>query len=175
MEDILASIRRIIADDQDGARPAESSLGPSRPAGSTQPDPDLLDASDPEPASGRSAEAEHEDFAIDGAGEATGSATAASSALSEVVEPDPSHEAPRPAPRPAGQPAPLLSGLAQATAANAFQRLSTTVLSNSPRTLEDVVTEMLRPALKAWLDENLPPLVERLVQAEIERVARGGR
>jgi cell pole-organizing protein PopZ len=33
--------------------------------------------------------------------------------------------------------------------------------------------EMLRPMLKVWLDENLPPLVERLVRAEIERIARG--
>jgi cell pole-organizing protein PopZ len=32
--------------------------------------------------------------------------------------------------------------------------------------------EMLRPMLKAWLDDNLPPLVERLVREEIERVAR---
>jgi cell pole-organizing protein PopZ len=31
---------------------------------------------------------------------------------------------------------------------------------------------MLRPMLKDWLDENLPPLVERLVREEIERVSR---
>jgi cell pole-organizing protein PopZ len=29
--------------------------------------------------------------------------------------------------------------------------------------------------LKAWLDENMPPMVERLVKAEIQRLARGGR
>jgi hypothetical protein len=33
--------------------------------------------------------------------------------------------------------------------------------------------EMLRPMLKAWLDDHLPAIVERLVSAEIERVARG--
>lgn len=33
--------------------------------------------------------------------------------------------------------------------------------------------EMLRPMLKTWLDDNLPGIVERLVTAEIERVARG--
>jgi uncharacterized protein len=33
--------------------------------------------------------------------------------------------------------------------------------------------EMLRPMLKSWLDDNLPGIVERLVTAEIERVARG--
>jgi hypothetical protein len=32
---------------------------------------------------------------------------------------------------------------------------------------------MLRPMLKQWLDENLPAIVERLVRAEIQRVARG--
>jgi cell pole-organizing protein PopZ len=36
--------------------------------------------------------------------------------------------------------------------------------------IEDVVREELRPMLKAWLDQHLPPLVERLVRAEIERV-----
>jgi uncharacterized protein len=39
--------------------------------------------------------------------------------------------------------------------------------------LEDVVRETLRPMSKSWLDENLPRLVEQMVQAEIERVARG--
>jgi cell pole-organizing protein PopZ len=36
-----------------------------------------------------------------------------------------------------------------------------------------VVSELLRPMLKTWLDENLPGMVERLVRAEIERVSRG--
>ena len=37
-------------------------------------------------------------------------------------------------------------------------------------TIEDLVREEVRPLLKAWLDANLPPVVERLVRAEIERV-----
>jgi cell pole-organizing protein PopZ len=37
-------------------------------------------------------------------------------------------------------------------------------------TVEDLVRAELRPLLKAWLDTHLPPLVERLVRAEIERV-----
>ena len=56
---------------------------------------------------------------------------------------------------------------------SAFHSLATTVLTNNARTLEDLVKEMLRPMLKAWLDDNLPTLVERIVKAEIERVARG--
>ena len=47
------------------------------------------------------------------------------------------------------------------------------MLVQNARTLEDLVREMLRPMLKTWLDDNLPGLVERLVRAEIERVARG--
>jgi cell pole-organizing protein PopZ len=37
-------------------------------------------------------------------------------------------------------------------------------------TIEDVVREELRPLLKSWLDQHLPPIVERLVRVEIERV-----
>jgi cell pole-organizing protein PopZ len=47
------------------------------------------------------------------------------------------------------------------------------VLGNGARTLEDLVKEMLRPMLKAWIDDNLPGMVERIVRAEIERVSRG--
>jgi len=39
------------------------------------------------------------------------------------------------------------------------------------RTLDELVKELLRPMLKAWLDANLPPLVQRLVEAEIARLA----
>jgi cell pole-organizing protein PopZ len=35
------------------------------------------------------------------------------------------------------------------------------------------VRDMLRPMVKAWLDDNLPPMVERLVRDEIQRIARG--
>ena len=38
--------------------------------------------------------------------------------------------------------------------------------------LEGMVREMLRPMLAEWLDANLPPIVESIVRAEIERIAR---
>jgi cell pole-organizing protein PopZ len=47
--------------------------------------------------------------------------------------------------------------------------------SGSSRTLEDIVSDMLRPMLKEWLDQNLPSVVEDLVREEIERVARRSR
>jgi uncharacterized protein len=43
-------------------------------------------------------------------------------------------------------------------------------LGGVDRTLEDIVREMLRPLLQTWLDENLPGIVERLVREEIARV-----
>jgi cell pole-organizing protein PopZ len=46
--------------------------------------------------------------------------------------------------------------------------------SPASATLEDLVRAELRPFLKAWLDEHMPPMVERLVRAEITRLI-GGR
>jgi uncharacterized protein len=69
----------------------------------------------------------------------------------------------------------LLSNQASNSISSAFGSLAHTVLSQNARTVDDLVKEMLKPLLKGWLDDNLPTLVERLVRAEIERVARGGR
>ena len=69
----------------------------------------------------------------------------------------------------------LVSSATTASVGQAFNILSHTIMSQNAHTLEDLVREMLRPMLKAWLDDNLPPLVERLVRTEIERVARGSR
>jgi uncharacterized protein len=68
---------------------------------------------------------------------------------------------------------PLMSSSTSAAVDSAFNTLAHTVLVQNARTLEDLVKEMLQPLLKAWLDDNLPGLVERLVRAEIERVSRG--
>jgi len=68
---------------------------------------------------------------------------------------------------------PLMSSRTSAAVDSAFNSLASTVLGQNSRTLEDLVREMLRPMLKAWLDDNLPNMVERLVKAEIERVSRG--
>ena len=41
-------------------------------------------------------------------------------------------------------------------------------------TLEDIARDEVRGQLKAWLDANLPELVERVVRQEIERMVRPG-
>ena len=69
----------------------------------------------------------------------------------------------------------LLSAQANEAVSTAFNNLAGSILAGSQRTLDDIVKDMMRPMLKVWLDDNLPSIVERLVRAEIERVARGGR
>lgn len=74
---------------------------------------------------------------------------------------------------------------AAGVASSAFERLSQAVQDSVPtpaaqepgpavggRNLEDIVKDMLRPMLKEWLDKNLPPLVERYVEREIVRLTR---
>jgi cell pole-organizing protein PopZ len=93
----------------------------------------------------------------------------------ESAEPAPAAVAPRmpDVRRPASAESPLISSSTSAAVDAAFNTLAHTVLSQNARTLEDLVKEMMRPMLKAWLDDNLPGLVERVVRAEIERVSRG--
>jgi len=57
----------------------------------------------------------------------------------------------------------------------AFGMLAQTEQPHGGRTVEGLVTELIRPMLKTWLDDNLPALSERLVRAEVERVSRAKR
>lgn len=44
------------------------------------------------------------------------------------------------------------------------------IVRSGETSLEGLTRELLRPALAEWLDKNLPPLVERMVAAEISRI-----
>ncbi len=44
------------------------------------------------------------------------------------------------------------------------------IVRSGETSLEGLTRELLRPALAEWLDKNLPPLVERMVAAEIARI-----
>jgi uncharacterized protein len=94
-----------------------------------------------------------------------------------VYEPEPVMAAPRFDPPPSRPYVDdrLISRSTDQSVSSAFSSLAHTILNQNGRTIDDLVTEMLRPMLKNWLDDNLPTIVERLVRAEIERVARGGR
>lgn len=49
-------------------------------------------------------------------------------------------------------------------------RAAPQIVRSGETSLEDLARELLRPALAEWLDKNLPPLVERMVAAEISRI-----
>jgi uncharacterized protein len=66
----------------------------------------------------------------------------------------------------------LISNETSASVFGAFDLLSASLKPSQPQTVDDLMKEMLRPMLKAWLNDNLPSLVERLVRDEIERVTR---
>ena len=70
---------------------------------------------------------------------------------------------------------PLVSPATDAALESAFNALSASIALQSSGRIEAMTREILRPMLKTWLDDNLPGLVERLVRAEIQRVARAGR
>jgi len=97
---------------------------------------------------------------------------------------------PRPAPRPAASvayaaPMPdanlsrdmaeeLLEPTTDAAVQGAMSRLSAMQHAGiGGMTVEAMIRDMLRPMLKDWLDENLPSLVERVVDKEIARISRG--
>jgi cell pole-organizing protein PopZ len=50
--------------------------------------------------------------------------------------------------------------------------ISSFPIGDGGRTLESMVLELIKPYLKGWLDENLPTLVERIVQKEIQKITR---
>lgn len=172
MEEILASIRRIIADDQN----AKTELVPPRAAPPLPENDDVLDLAEVAQPVRKAPAVPFDEPEIGFTDEPIDFDSIA------FDEPEPEPHPPVQTARPASRPEPpepsapterLISAVTDASVAQAFHMLGNVVLSNSARTLEDLVQDMLRPMLKGWLDDNLPGMVERLVRAEIERVARG--
>ena len=163
MDEILASIRRILAEDDASA--AHPSV---RPRNSS----DILDLTE----------------ALNDDGSVRHIAPVAL-VIGEAPSPKPPDgriepAAPKPGQSMPGQPMPgqpmpgqpmieprLVSEAASDAVAASFARLvSVSTRDEGENSLDDLVRETLRPMLQAWLDEHLPALVERLVRAEIARV-----
>lgn len=68
---------------------------------------------------------------------------------------------------------PLISNESGAAIHSALDNLSAMFVGSKAQTVEELIQEMLRPMLKAWLDQNLPGMVEQMVQKEIKRITRG--
>jgi hypothetical protein len=172
MEEILASIRRIISEDDAPAEseaPAEA--GPASVAAPLAPEPVPhfeTPAAEPPPLD------LHEDVLelTDRLDEPALPVEPMAMNDLEVVAPQARSEIPEDLP-PLGEDEHLVGDPAAWSAASHFEKLERGILMPAAgRTLEDVVRELLRPMMKAWLDDNLPSIVEQQVAAEIERVAR---
>lgn len=162
MEDILASIRNILADGEGGTPPEPPKAEEPVPTPPAQPPQPPVQSQQPSP----TPEAE------------------------EVMTLTPDmivHEEPAEVAQP--EPAPVKTALApedvealisppaaEATVASLSHLTQMFVSDRKPSvggdgvTLEEIVRELMRPLLKEWLDKNLPEIVERVVKKEIARV-----
>lgn len=177
MEEILASIRRIISEDDTPAEGEAAAEAAPAPASEAAPDfepmmdmAELEIPSEDEPVMIEDDVLEltdrlddpmdtHDDLAMSDL---------------EIMAPPPVAEAPPPlALPPLGEDEHLVGDPASYSAASSFEALERSILMPGyGRTLEDVVRELLRPMMKQWLDEHLPGIVEAQVAAEVERIAR---
>ena len=215
MEEILSSIRRIIADEEGEERDTDeaerldaAALSEDRDEGENDDDDedDVLELTEVVRESDGvvDLQAEREAHAEEGPVEFE---TAADEPVEEepeeaVGEPDEvellpgeehavAEEAPEVPPPPATPATParpsgavgegLVSSVAAGATAGAFAKLNQAMhpeskgeapVPESDRSIEAFLADLLRPMLREWLEENLPPMVERLVAQEIEKLAK---
>ena len=172
MEEILASIRRIISEEDQPAGAAAPVLELTQPAEQApQAESDIMVFEEEPPPAPAPAPAP------------VAAAPPPVQTPSPKVEPPVPAPAPAPAarvveiPPPAAPEEPIISQGAASVAAGAFGKLagSLRVSDAAGQTLEGMIRQLVRPMLKEWLDENLPAIVEAKVEAELERIARLSR
>jgi cell pole-organizing protein PopZ len=183
MEEILASIRRIISEgDEPAGEAADAPAGAAAAAAAAAvPDDDVLELSE----------------AMMEAAPAASDAPLDQSSIDDLMifdrAPEPEPEmAPEPEPMEMFEQAPapiaetafrasayqpvegLVSAEATSAALGALSKLhmAIPVYTGPEATLETVVKDLLRPMLKQWLEDNLPAIVEAKVEAEVARIAR---
>jgi cell pole-organizing protein PopZ len=183
MEEILASIRRIISEDDTATEEAEAEAPEPAPAPVVAAAPP---AAKPAPVIEADDDGDDE-LELTQRVEAPPKETVGDiEAYAPKNEPPPRAAAPEPRPMPKPQPAPvrdtggrddaegLVSSPSAFAAASAFGQLSAAIsMPAQGRTLEDLVTELMKPLLRDWLDQNLAAIVEAKVADEVERIARG--
>ncbi len=155
MEDILSSIKRIIAEEGDGTAVARARRSPRSAPASISPAPAPL----------RRAAIDPRDVLE----------------LSNPVTDDVDGEDDTPEPVRMAVPSDaILSETAAQASRGALDTLSRMIVkpapapdAAAPETLESMVREMLRPMLREWLDAKLPGMVEEMVAREIARITQG--
>ncbi len=163
MEEILSSIKRIIAEEGDTApgrarRPGRAMAPPPRDDVTrddlARDDDEVLELSDP---------------IIERQPEPT---------RDETPAPEPVRTTSAMPAAASRQPEPIVSPEAAQATRGALDQLSRLLVKPEPGadgTLEGMVREMLRPMLREWIDANLPPMVERMVAKEIARITGSAR
>jgi uncharacterized protein len=177
MEEILQSIRRIIADEEDPSKDQAAAAAPDAsptpaPTAPATPEPsDVLELTD--------MIAEEPITSTDVLGQIDAMFAPEPAPVAAAAEPAPTAAHPT-----VDNTDALLSGIAEQAALSSLSKLSMPdaplsgyTPSPSPgfrsgNTVEDMVAEMLRPMMKTWLDTNLPGIVERIVEREVVRLTR---
>jgi cell pole-organizing protein PopZ len=166
IEEILDSIRQIISDDDGETVPPPAAAAPPPPPPPQEDIVELVDRieDEPEPAP----------------------------PPPPPPPPPPKVEAPKPEPRPEPQievdmreleaqltrdddsVEGILTRRAESAAFDAFSELAerAAIERGGNVTIEDVVREEIKPMLRAWIDQHLPKMLERLVQKELEKISR---
>jgi len=174
MEDILSSIKRIIAEEGDTSAPRHRrGQGRAAPLPMSRDEDDdedeVLELSDPisppAPPPVQSAPTEPAP-SMPAAEPRPPTAARATAPQHRAAAADQSYEA---------QAAHVSAATVEATrgALGSLSRLLVKPEPDSDGTLEGLVREMLRPMVSAWLDRNLPEIVEQLVAREIAKITAG--
>jgi len=183
IEEILASIREIISDDEPSAKeepapePAPIAIEPD----DADDDDDILDlASFAEKAEEAPIFNEPADLTVD-------FTDPLADEIAQAPEPEPEPEIEEPvfvAPEKPVAPIEdrfldesdsLLTDTAKAASMDALNRLAQNIAisrAGQGGTLEDIVREMVKPMLRDWLDRNLPPMIERMVERELQSLVK---
>ena len=168
MEEILSSIKRIIAEENDGAqvRPRRTERAVAAAVEHEPETDEILELSDPMPAPRSPSDPSR--------------GAAPVPPVQPHAEPmrapeQPRATEPRPEPRMVAEaePEPILSHQAAAATRAPLETLSRMLVKPEPQgdgTLEGLVREMLRPMLREWLDAHLPEMVETMVAREIAKL-----
>jgi uncharacterized protein len=154
MEEILSSIKRIIAEDSEAALSPPRNRRTSAPQPVADPVP-LADDSDDEPEVLELTEA-----------------VAPEAETPEAI----AEETPMPVAEAKSKPA-LVSDKATEASRSSLAALSALIVKpevTGGDTLEGLVREMLKPMLAEWLESRLPDVVERMVAQEIRRITDRG-
>jgi cell pole-organizing protein PopZ len=190
MEEILASIRKIISEDapEGGAPAAEAAAPPPPPPPPAPPPPapvheDVLEltqevevaAANPVPAP---IPTPAEDIVFQNAAPSSEHSDIFSDQTRKAMEdafnaiPDEEPEAPAPARRAPAAIAPVDGASVEAVFERAVRDSFEPVLQKYLSDNSHAVIEGMKPLIREWMDEHFPPLLEGAVRAEVERVVK---